>query len=93
MRALYSGYKRLDVAATRWMARNGILLLRMSLGSVFSWFGALKFFPGLSPADELAARTIETLSFGAVPPDLSLPGLALWECLIGVGLSPAGSCA
>jgi uncharacterized membrane protein YphA (DoxX/SURF4 family) len=86
MRALYSGYKRLDVAATRWMARNGILLLRMSLGSVFSWFGALKFFPGLSPADELAARTIETLSFGAVPPDLSLPGLALWECLIGVGL-------
>jgi hypothetical protein len=42
------------------MARHGITLLRVSLGVVFFlWFGVLKFFPGLSPAQSLAARTID----------------------------------
>jgi uncharacterized membrane protein YkgB len=49
------------------MARHGITLLRVSLGVVFLWFGVLKFFPGLSPAQSLAARTIHTLTFGMVP--------------------------
>jgi uncharacterized membrane protein YphA (DoxX/SURF4 family) len=68
------------------MARYGLLLLRVSLGVVFLWFGALKFFPGMSPAHDLAARTIEQLSLGTVHADISVPLLAAWECLIGVGL-------
>jgi uncharacterized membrane protein YphA (DoxX/SURF4 family) len=68
------------------MARYGIVLLRISLGIVFFWFGVLKFFPGLSPAEDLAARTISVLSFGLVGPSISLPVLATWECLIGLGL-------
>ena len=68
------------------MARHGVPLLRVSLGIVFLWFGALKFFPGLSPAQDLAARTVDVLSFGVVGPALSLPVLAAWECLIGIGL-------
>src|SRR6185503_10612144 len=56
--------ERLDVRLTRWMAHNGLTLLRISLGLVFFWFGFLKFFPGMSPADDLAARTIETISGG-----------------------------
>ena len=75
-----------DARLTRWMARHGVPLLRISLGVVFLWFGVLKFFPGLSPAQDLAARTIERLSFGTVGPSVSVPVLALWECLIGVGL-------
>lgn len=75
-----------DARLTRWMARHGVPLLRISLGVVFFWFGVLKFFPGLSPAQDLAARTIERLSFGTVGPSVSVPVLALWECLIGVGL-------
>jgi len=75
-----------DVRLTRWMARHGVPLLRVSLGIVFLWFGALKFFPGLSPAQDLAARTITVLSFGFVSPSISLPVLAAWECLIGLGL-------
>ena len=78
--------ERFDVRATNWMARNGLTLLRISLGVVFFWFGVLKFFPGLSPADELAARTIERLSGGAIGPSISLPVLATWESLIGLGL-------
>jgi uncharacterized membrane protein YphA (DoxX/SURF4 family) len=76
----------IDARITNWMARHGLPLLRISLGVVFLWFGALKFFPGLSPASDLAARTIETLSFGIVPATVSVPVLAGWECTIGVGL-------
>jgi hypothetical protein len=50
------------------------------------WFGALKYFPGLSPADELARRTIQQITFGQLPEPLILPILATWECLIGLGL-------
>jgi uncharacterized membrane protein YphA (DoxX/SURF4 family) len=68
------------------MARNGITLLRWSVGIVFLWFGVLKFFPNLSPAELLAARTIEALTFGIVQPNVSLPVLAAWEVAIGLGL-------
>jgi uncharacterized membrane protein YphA (DoxX/SURF4 family) len=76
----------IDIRITSWMANHGVGLARIALGIVFFWFGALKFFPGLSPAAELAGRTIERLSFGIVPPHVAVPILATWECLIGVGL-------
>lgn len=79
-------YHQIDKTLTRWMARYGLLLLRLSLGFVFLWFGFLKFFPGLSPATDLATRTIETLSFGLIGPEVSIYILAVWECLIGIGL-------
>jgi uncharacterized membrane protein YphA (DoxX/SURF4 family) len=76
----------LEERLTEWMAAHGIALLRITLGIVFFWFGVLKFFPGLSPAQDLAGRTIEVLSFGLLRPEVSLPVLATGECLIGVGL-------
>ena len=81
-----ASFDRIDKAITTWMARYGLLLLRLSLGLVFFWFGFLKFFPGLSPAQDLATRTIEILSFGLLTPDVSIYILAVWECLIGLGL-------
>jgi uncharacterized membrane protein YkgB len=53
---------------------------------VFLWFGVLKFFPALSPAEELATRTIQVLTLGIVEPSFSRPALAVWEVLIGLGL-------
>ncbi|HEY7993417.1 MAG TPA: DoxX family membrane protein [Candidatus Eremiobacteraceae bacterium] len=79
-------FQRADAAITRWMARHGLTLLRLSLGVVFLWFGALKFFPHMSPAETLAGRTIGVLTFGYVGPRVSMPILATWECLIGIGL-------
>ena len=79
-------YHRADVAVTRWMARHGVRLLRISLGVVFFWFGVLKFFPGLSPATELALRTIDVLTQGLVAPGVAINVLAAWECAIGLGL-------
>lgn len=54
------------------------------MGVIFCWFGVLKFVPGLSPAEALAGRTLEALSFGLVKPWLSLPCLALFECALGL---------
>ena len=68
------------------MARCGITLLRISLGIVFLWFGALKVFPGMSPAEALAGKTIAVLTHGVVPPAISIPLLGLWEFAIGCGL-------
>lgn len=79
-------FDRIDRQITGWMAAHGVTLLRISLGIIFFWFGVIKFVPGLSPADELATRTITTLTFGIVQPEISRPLLALWETLIGLGL-------
>ena len=76
----------IDVRITATLARWGVPVLRIGLGVVFLWFGFLKFFPGASPAEALAARTIEVMSFGLVGPAVSLPALAAWESLIGLGL-------
>lgn len=79
-------YERIDRAVTRALATYGMPTLRIALGLVFLWFGVLKFFPGASPAEDLATRTVERLSLGVIPPSVSLPVLAAWESLIGLGL-------
>jgi uncharacterized membrane protein YkgB len=85
-RQLPGPIERIDVRITETLARLGVPAVRMALGVVFLWFGVLKFFPNLSPAETLAARTIERLTLGAVQPAVSLPVLAAWESLIGIGL-------
>jgi len=69
-----------------WMAANGIVLLRLSLGIVFVWFGALKFVPGSSPAEHLAVATIAKLTFGSIDAKAALVILALWETSVGLAL-------
>jgi uncharacterized membrane protein YkgB len=79
-------FERIDPLVTSFMARYSIPILRVSLGITFFWFGLLKFFPGLSPAQELAGATIEKLTYGLVNPHISVPILAAWEAAIGLGL-------
>ena len=86
MNAPFESLHRTDIALTRWMARYGIFLLRISVGIVFFWFGILKYFPGLSPADDLATRTISTLTFGVISGHVALYILATLEVVIGIGL-------
>lgn len=78
---LEANFETIDQAITRWMARYGLVVLRLGLGIVFFWFGALKLVPGLSPAEELVRNTTYF-----VDPDLFLPVLAIWEMVIGLGL-------
>ena len=77
---------RIDVQVTSRMAQYGVRLLSISIGVVFFWFGVLKFFPGLSPAQDLATKTITMLTVGLIPPNVSIVVLATWECVVGLGL-------
>jgi len=66
--------------------KNGIMLLRISVGIVFLWFGFLKYFGNFSPAEDLASRTISFLTFGYMESEISMPLLATIECIIGLGI-------
>lgn len=74
-------FDKLDRKITKWMGKYGLLILRICLGIIFLWFGVLKFFKGLSPAEDLVRNTVYFFN-----PDFFIPFLALWESLIGLGL-------
>jgi len=62
---------------------SSLAFLRMSVGIVYLWFGALKYFQGVSPAEFMAIQTIHRLTFGVIPDQASIIMLATWECAIG----------
>lgn len=72
-------YSHSTKAFERWL-----IVLRLSIGIIYIWFGVLKFFPGVSPAEGLAKETIHLLTFRLIDPDLSLLLLAIWETAIGI---------
>ena len=61
-------------------------MLVISIGIVYLWFGTLKLFPGLSPAEELAKETLSKLCFGLMPANITFCLLAIWEIMIGLFL-------
>jgi uncharacterized membrane protein YkgB len=77
---LVQRFNTADKQITRFLARHSLTVLRISIGLVFVWFGALKLFPGMSPAEPLIRAAITFL-----PMDLFLPFLAVLEMTIGVG--------
>jgi uncharacterized membrane protein YkgB len=79
-------FQKIDKKITRWMAKHAITFIRLSIGILFFWFGILKFFPGLSPAEDLAINTIDTLTFGLFSQQLIISGLAALEVFIGIAL-------
>lgn len=74
------------VRASELLARYSVDLLRISMGVIFLGFGVQKFFPGVSPAEPLVVRTIETLTFGIISGGTALLVTAVLECFIGITL-------
>jgi putative oxidoreductase len=70
----------------RWLARHGIDVLRVCLGLVITGFGALKFFPGASPAEPLVTRAVDILTFGVITGQTAMVVTAIAECAIGLML-------
>lgn len=77
---LVQRFNTADKQITRLLARHSLTILRVSIGLVFVWFGALKLFPGMSPAEPLIRAAITF-----VPMNLFLPFLAVLEMTIGLG--------
>lgn len=68
------------------LIRHSVAVLRVAVGAVFLGFGILKYFPGVSPAENLAKTTTHLLTFGLVPDGVSIVLIATLECFIGVCL-------
>ncbi len=73
-----------ELVISYWSNRRKVNLVPICIGVVYVWFGVLKFFSGLSPAEELAKNTIDQLTFGIIPSDYSIILLAIWETIIGL---------
>lgn len=65
---------------------NKVRLLSVSIALIYFWFGILKFFPDLSPAESIAIKTIDVITFQLISPQASYIILAILEISIGVGL-------
>lgn len=73
-------YRRIDAGITRLLRRWSIPALRVSLGLVFLWFGALKVFD-ITPVADLVADTVYW-----VDPDWFVPLLGIVEVAVGIAL-------
>ncbi|SHG68451.1 DoxX family membrane protein [Flagellimonas flava] len=73
--------KKVILGIREWIVPN---MLAISIGLVYLWFGSLKFFPNMSPAENLAKGTIHQLTFGFLSEGLAINLLALWEVAVGL---------
>lgn len=74
--------KTIALFLTHRFEKNNMLFV--CIGIVYLWFGMLKYFPGVSPAETIAMDTIHELTLGFIRPDVSLILLAVWETALGV---------
>lgn len=71
---------QVDELVLNILRRWSITALRLALGSVFLWFGALKIF-GSSPVASLIQQT-----YSFMPVHVFVLVLGVWEMLIGLGV-------
>jgi uncharacterized membrane protein YkgB len=72
--------KEIDRIIIQTLNRFSLPALRISLGIVFIWFGALKPL-GNSPANDVITKTVYWFN-----PDIFIPILGIWEMTIGLCL-------
>lgn len=72
--------KEIDRVIIQTLNRISLPILRISLGIVFIWFGALKPL-GNSPANDVITKTVYWFN-----PDIFIPILGIWEMAIGLCL-------
>ena len=76
LKQLFTAFDRRLIS---FMGRIGEPFLRLAIGIIFIWFGALKTIGELSPAYDLVAATVYWLT-----PEIIVPLLGLWEVAIGI---------
>jgi uncharacterized membrane protein YphA (DoxX/SURF4 family) len=69
-----------------WLSAHSVTILRVALGAIFLTFGALKLFPGYSPAAQIAARTLDRLTLGLLSGETAVLFTAVTEVVIGLTL-------
>jgi uncharacterized membrane protein YkgB len=78
MTTLREKLRRVDAVVIKLLDAIGLPFLRVGIGLIFIWFGALKPL-GISPAEDLLAATVYWWT-----PEIVVPAIGYWEVLIGV---------
>ncbi len=86
MRGLIRRFERLENRLHHTLVVHSITILRIAVGAVFLGFGVLKFFPGVSPAQNLTETATHLLTFKVVPGSVAIVFVAAVECFIGICL-------
>jgi putative oxidoreductase len=86
MHTIYARFLHLENRVHHQLVLHSITALRIALGLVFFGFGVLKYFPGVSPAQNLTEATTHILFFGLVPGAVAIKMIATLECFIGICL-------
>ena len=86
MSTLYARFIHIENRIHHQLVLHSIAALRIALGAVFLGFGVLKFFPGVSPAQNLTEAATHLLFLGLVPGDVAIVMIATLECFIGIAL-------
>jgi uncharacterized membrane protein YkgB len=86
MQTTYQRFLHLENRIHNQLVAHSIAGLRIAVGLIFLGFGVLKFFPGVSPAQELTEKTTHILFLGLVPGGVALVMIATLECVIGICL-------
>lgn len=68
----------------RQIIRASAIAPRIGLGIIFLWFGGLKLVSGMSPAEDLAGRTLMLMTFHLFPAAPLVRVLGSIECAIGI---------
>jgi len=72
------------VRVAGWISVHSVDILRICLGAIIVGFGALKFFPGVSPAQPLVTHAVSTLSFHLITGQTAMAATAGVECIVGL---------
>jgi len=86
MRFVYDRFLHAENVLHHTLVRHSVTALRLAIGAVFLGFGVLKFFPGVSPAENLTKAATHLLTFGLIPGGVSIVAIATLECFIGACL-------
>lgn len=86
MNQLYKRFLHLEDVIHHQFVAHSVAVLRVAVGAVFLGFGVLKYFPGVSPAQNLTEATTHIMFFGLIPGRVAMIGVATLECFIGISL-------
>ena len=86
MKAAYANFLHLENRIHHQLVLHSVAALRIAVGAIFLGFGSLKFFPGVSPAEDLTEATTHILFLGLVPGAVAIKMIATLECVIGACL-------
>ena len=86
MQLIPDRFVRFENVIHRELVGHSLTFLRVAVGAVFLGFGVLKYFPGVSPAEDLVKETTTILTLGLVPPGIAIVAVATLESFIGICL-------